>query len=134
VKDNSVKDQFIELRAQGMSFASIAKSLDVSKTTLVGWSKDLNVEISNMRQMHLEAMREKHRMGIERRMVLFSKQLDSVETELGKRTLENIPTERLVNMAVKLGHELNAFMTPIIFQERSDSFEIDLSTLSEWEV
>jgi IS30 family transposase len=35
VKDPALKDQFIELRAQGVSFAVIAERLGVAKSTLI---------------------------------------------------------------------------------------------------
>ncbi len=57
--DPSVKEQFVELRAQGMSFASISGKLNVSKATLIGWSKEVKEDIGNMRQIHLEGLREK---------------------------------------------------------------------------
>jgi transposase-like protein len=87
MKDPALKDQFVELRAQGMSFAAIAERLDVAKSTLITWSKEAENDIGNLRQIYAEAMREKYRMGTERRVEIFSKQLDSVEGELAKRDM-----------------------------------------------
>lgn len=134
--DPQLKEQFVELRATGKSFASIAEQLGVSKTTLISWSKECQADIANLKQIHMEALRETYRMGVEHRMELFSKQLGGIEAELDKRSLEDIPTERLLNMAVKLGKELNVFVTPVTFQHRSDPFELDsdaLATVTEWQ-
>jgi hypothetical protein len=79
---------------QGQSVLILCKSF-VSKATLVGWSKDIKEDIGNLRQIHLEGRREKYRMGAERQMELFAKQLDAVEGGLGKRDLATVPTERL---------------------------------------
>lgn len=136
MKNPELKEQFVELRATGMSFASIAERLDVSKTTLIAWSKELRGEISNLRQIHLEALREKHRVGAEHRMELFAKQLSAIEAELNKRSLEDVPTEKLVNMAIKLGSEMNQFAAPITFQRRVSGFQLDadsLCSVSTWE-
>ncbi|MBI2473379.1 helix-turn-helix domain-containing protein [Candidatus Uhrbacteria bacterium] len=134
VIDPSVKDQFVELRAQGMSFASISSRLNVSKGTLVAWSKELKDELGNMRQIQLEAIREKFRMGSQRRMELFVKQLDAVEGELATRTLDIVSTEKLFDMLVKLGHELNATDAPLTFKEQSKEFVLDdIACMSVWE-
>ncbi len=131
--DQSVKDEFVELRATGMSFASISKQIGVSKTTLIAWSKECQMDIANLKQIHIESLQEKYRMGVEHRMELFSKQLGSIEAELSKRSFEDIPTEKLLNMAMKLGNELNAIVTPITFQKCSDSFELNLETVTRWQ-
>ncbi|KKW32146.1 MAG: hypothetical protein UY77_C0034G0021 [Candidatus Uhrbacteria bacterium GW2011_GWA2_53_10] len=131
--NNAVKDQFVELRAQGISFAVIAERLGVSKTTLIGWSKDMREDIVNLRQIHFEALREKHRLGAERRMELFAKQLDTVEAELGKRDLTTVSTDRLFDVLVKLGRELDLVTPPMTFQRRVNGLELDLSSTHEWQ-
>ena len=132
--DQSVKEQFVELRAQGVSFASISTRLNVSKGTLVAWSKDMKDELGNMRQIQLEAMREKYRMGSERRMELFAKQLEAVEGELATRPLNTVPTEKLFDMLVKLGHELNANDAPLTFKQKPVELVVDdIVPLVTWE-
>ena len=103
-----------------MSFGSISEQLNVSKPTLIGWSKERKEDIGNMRQLHLEALREKYRMGEERRLELFAKQLDAVEGELGKRDLTSLLTERLFDILAKLGRELNTMNAPMTFQRREE--------------
>ena len=134
MKDITVKTQFVELRAQGVSFASISMRLNVSKGTLVAWSKEMKDELGNMRQIQLEAMREKFRMGSERRMELFAKQLEAVEGELATRQLNTVPTEKLFDMLVKLGHEQNATDAPLTFKERPKELILDdIAPMSVWE-
>jgi len=49
------KEQFIELRAEGRSYADIAVALHVSKPTLIAWSKELQNEVANARTLRLDA-------------------------------------------------------------------------------
>jgi len=136
VKDPALKDQFIELRAQGMSFAAIAERLGVAKSTLITWSKEAENDIGNLRQIYAEAMREKYRMGAERRVELFAKQLDTVEGELAKRDMATVPTERLFDMLLKLARELGAQNTPMTFKQKrlGEGFEFaDLVPTAEWQ-
>jgi orotate phosphoribosyltransferase-like protein len=56
MKDLAVKEQFVELRARGWSFDRIAKELKVSKQTLINWSRELVLEISNRRAIERESL------------------------------------------------------------------------------
>jgi hypothetical protein len=134
MKDNAVREQFVELRAQGKSFASIAAELNVAKGTLVAWSKDMKDDLSNMRQIQLEAMREKYRLGTERRMELFSEQLEAVEGELSTRQLNTVPTDRLFDMMLKLTHELADMEAPLTFKQKPVELVVDdIVPLVTWE-
>ncbi len=136
MKDPALKDQFIELRAQGVSFAVIAERLGVAKSTLITWSKEAENDIGNLRQIYAEAMREKYRMGAERRVELFAKQLDAVEGELAKRDMATVPTERLFDMLLKLGREIGTQNSAITFKQKrlGEGFEFaDLVPTAEWQ-
>jgi transcriptional regulator with XRE-family HTH domain len=129
--DMAVKEKFVELRSQGKSFASIADDLGVSKTTLIEWSKDLKEDIGNLRQIQLEAVREKYRMSAERRVELFAKQLNSVEAELDQRQLKDVPTERLFDLLMKLGRELTTNDASLTF--RRYGFDLSIGTDVTWQ-
>jgi transposase-like protein len=136
MKDPALKEEFVELRAQGASFAAIAERLGVAKSTLIDWSKDKENDIGNLRQIHAEALREKYRMGAERRVELFAKQLDAVEGELAKRDMATVPTERLFDMLLKLGREIGTQNPAITFKQKKlgEGFEFaDLVPTSEWQ-
>jgi transcriptional regulator with XRE-family HTH domain len=134
MKDLATQEQFVELRAQGMSFATIAERLGVAKSTLIAWSKDSKYEIGNLRQIHIEAIHEKYRMGAERKVEMFAKQLDTVEGELAKRDMATIPTERLFDLLIKLTRELNLTTAPLSFTERPTEFLLeDMAPLATWE-
>ena len=134
MKDLATQEQFVELRAQGMSFAAIAERLGVAKSTLIAWSKDNKYEIGNLRQIHIEAMREKYRMGAERKVEMFAKQLDTVENELARRDMATVPTERLFDLLIKLTRELNLTTAPLSFTERPTEFLLeDMTPLATWE-
>src|SRR5439155_513374 len=55
VKDEPTVQQFITLRAQGVSFARIAEQLGVSKTTLIEWSRRHQHLIQNLRSIEWES-------------------------------------------------------------------------------
>lgn len=98
--------QFIELRAENVSYAEIAKQIKVSKTTLVNWAKDCELEIENRRAITLEALNEQYKVGQQHRLQMWSEQLEAVRTELKKRGLKDVPTVKLIELLDTLSEKL----------------------------
>ena len=96
------KDRFIELRAKEHSFDYIAKELSVSKPTLISWSKELKVDISNLREINRDYLRENYAVGRKHRLEMFSEQLKLLKEELAKRDLSEVPTSQLLTMIIKI--------------------------------
>ena len=69
MKDQSIKNRFVELCAMGWSFDRIAKQLSTSKPTLIAWSRELEIEISNLRAIALDALKEKYYLSRIKRIV-----------------------------------------------------------------
>ncbi len=103
-----IKSQFIELRAKGWSYVKIARKLKVSKNTLANWGAELEGEIASLKAMELEALYEKSYMTKEARIRLLGSQLKEIQDELKKRGLEDVSTEKLLEMALKLSQALQA--------------------------
>jgi hypothetical protein len=51
--------RFIELRAQGWTYARLMVELNVTKPTFIAWSRKYQFEIQNLYAIELEALREK---------------------------------------------------------------------------
>ncbi len=132
MKDNETRDRFVELRAQGKSFASIAEELNVSKPTLIEWSKDLQVEIANLRAVNVEALHERYRLTKERQLQALSHQLEIVEAEIEKRGLTDVPTDKLYSILFKLSEELQKEDKPMMLRH-SGLTMIDLEPNTTWE-
>jgi hypothetical protein len=106
MKDQETQQRFILLRSQGWSFSRIAQELNVSKATLINWSRRFQFEINNSRAIELEALQEKLIANRETRAVALGQQLKLVEAELGKRDLTQVPTPRLFAIANSLRREI----------------------------
>lgn len=100
------RQQFIELRAKGNSYDSIAKQIGVSKPTLMGWSNELEMELANYKAMEQEALREEYLATKKHRIVMQGEQLKSIRKELSKRDYSDVPTHKLVELAIKLSDNL----------------------------
>lgn len=102
MKDTKTKEQFVTLRASGLSFDRIATELGVSKRTLIEWSKGLERDIANLKAVSLDALQEKYYLQKEQRIKLFGEHLERVHQELMKRPMTEMATDKLLDMFLKL--------------------------------
>jgi transposase len=103
-----LKSQFVELRAKGWSYVKIARKLKVSKNTLTNWGAELEGEIASLKAMEMEALHEKYFMNKESRIRLLGEQLKEIKDELKRRGLDDVSTDRLLEMELKLYQALQA--------------------------
>lgn len=96
-----VKQRFIELRAQGMSFDKIAQELGKAKQTLIDWSKELEEEIANYKALELEALYESYYLLKEARLKQFGGIVNKLTEELQSRDLSDVPTDKLLDLYLK---------------------------------
>ena len=101
MKSQDLKNHFIELRAQGLSYDKISQELNVSKQTLINWSKELRDKIANLRAIEIEVLQEKYFMTKKGKIELFGEQIEKIKKELATRDLEDISSEKLTDMIMK---------------------------------
>jgi len=106
MKDQETIARFIQLRASGWSFARIAAEINVSKPTLIQWSRTYQFEIQNLRAVETEALAEKCFADRQKRWESLSKHLQRIEDELAKRTYDTVATGRLISLSSKLRKEI----------------------------
>jgi hypothetical protein len=116
--DLTIKNKFIELRAKGHSFDYIAKELKKSKQTLINWGKEFEDEIANLKGVELEILFESCFVLKEHRIKLLASNLKLVKEELDKRNLEDVPTEKLIDISMKNINMLkNEYVEPVFKSE-----------------
>jgi transcriptional regulator with XRE-family HTH domain len=104
--DIDTKSQFLELRAKGCSLSRIAERLKVSQRTLVDWNRQEHEQIRTLRAIEWEALQEKILATHEQELVRLKKELDRLEAELAKRTVEHVSTENLYRLSALVRAEI----------------------------
>lgn len=127
-----IQNQFVELRAKGNSYDNIAKTLGVSKSTLLSWSKDLSMAIDNERNVAMDAIYEKHKLAKQHQMEMLGIQLSKVREELEKRDLAEVSTDKLVAMQLKLLDAVNSSGVSVTFKGETDDWAISLTKEETW--
>jgi hypothetical protein len=109
---NAQQQRFVELRAQGASYRTIAFELRVSERTLFYWKDKLESEVHWEETVQLENLQHDllGTRGLRARRL--AKRLEQVEEELDKRSLADLSTARLFSLADGLRRELIKVTTP----------------------
>jgi intein-encoded DNA endonuclease-like protein len=133
MKSQKTKEQFIELRAENVSFDKIAKKLRVSKGTLVAWAKFYELDIENLRAMSLETLNEQYKVGRQHRLQMWSEQLEAVRAELKTRGLADISTTKLIELLDTLSEKLKneAYRVEFKSEKRTVPYTIEAMTTTE---
>ena len=113
--DEQTVQRFIELRSQGWPFARIATELNVSKPTLINWSRKHQFQIQNLRAVELEALADKWLSSVSDRLNSLGEQLRKVETELATRDVKALSTPQLYSMARNLRRQIQQTAGPVQF-------------------
>ena len=96
MKDQETVQRFIELRAQGWTYERLMTELNVTKPTLIAWSRKHQFEIQNLKAMELETLANKWLASVSARVGAWGQQLLRVETELARRDLTALSTPQLL--------------------------------------
>ena len=107
--------RFIELRAQGWTYARLMVELNVTKPTLIAWSRKYQFEIQNLHAIELEALREKWLASTTDRVNALGQQLRRVQGELEKRDLSTLSTPQLMSAARNLQRQIEQATGPLQF-------------------
>lgn len=123
MKSNETRQNFIELRAKGISFDKIAKELKVAKSTLIEWSKTYLQEIENLRAIELEALQESYYLTKTARMELLGRQVERIKNELESRDFSDVSTDKLFDVFSKTLNQLKQEEVEITFKGEGDTLE-----------
>jgi len=113
--DNQSVQRFIERRAQGWTYARLMTELNVSKPTLIAWSRKHQFQIQNLKAIELEALREKWLSSTAERVNALGEQLREVGAELANRGVSGLTTPQLRTLARSLRRQIEQATGPMRF-------------------
>ena len=113
--DENTVQRFIELRAQGWSYARLMTELNVTKPTLIAWSRKHQFQLQNLKAIELEALGEKWLASTADRVNGLGEQLRQVEGELSQRNLGDLTTLQLYTLALSLRRQIEQATGPTGF-------------------
>ena len=115
MKNHCSKEEFIRLRALGMSYDKIAQTIGVSKPTLLKWNQQCSDEVSNQLYFNIENLLEQYKVLKISRIEAFAGNLKKVIEELSKRDLSSLSTKDLISIALVLENKLKMEVDTVKF-------------------
>lgn len=126
------KERFIELRASGLSYDAIAEQMNVSKPTLITWSRLLSKELSNARSARMDELFERFAVSKSKRVELFGGIMNGILAELSKRDLKEVSTEGLIKLALRYGAAMRDEHEPLLMQGFEEIGEWQIKQTKAW--
>jgi transposase-like protein len=107
-KKDKLFPKFVKLRIDGKSLTEVAKELDVSKQTLINWSKEEEVQdhVRFARQMRVQACLHDLKLNGEAQATFYANLYKKIQDEVLSRDLSNVSTSRLIHMMEKVDERL----------------------------
>lgn len=114
MKDTETRLAFIKARAEGKSYSTIQKELNIAKATCVSWEKDLKEDIEALKTAHTEELYTAYNMKRDARIKALGDVLKSLDAEINKRDLEEVALEKLLELRLKYAKELKGeYIEPV---------------------
>ena len=102
----ATRNQFLRLRVSGLSFATIARRLGVSKPTLIAWSRkakpDLETRIAQDQERFLKAIDD----TVAQQLADLDRRYNFLKQEICSRALRNVSTPNLETLAGELHQKI----------------------------
>ncbi len=132
MKDNEIRQKFIELRAKGKSFRKIAEELNIAKSTLMSWSKSKEhlTEIENLKAIEMESLQEQFYMTKKARIELLGRQVERMKKELEKRDFSDVPSDKLLDSLSKTLNQLKQDEIETTFKSEGDTLKDLMVTMN----
>lgn len=108
MKTAEKKEQFILLRAEGLSFQKIITRLKISKATCSKWEQDFSERIRRAKEERLEDLYTLYRMGREAHIKKLGEILKRIDSAIAEKDLAEIPAEKLLKLKLDYEERLQA--------------------------
>lgn len=108
MKPQEQKAEFIQLRAEGKSYAVISKALNISKDTCSKWEQELKDEIARLKREQLNELYSSYYMTREARIKKLGDTLGAIEGALDNVDLATLPPEKLLDFKLKYTEALKS--------------------------
>ena len=107
MKNDVQKQKFIELRAEGKSLQCISSAINISKPTLIKWSRELSLEVQNQRSTFIDSIKDDFKKSKIETLNDLKKIILKAESELFFRDFKDLPTDKLLKVYDDLTRRLD---------------------------
>jgi hypothetical protein len=111
------KNEFALLRAEGESYYSISKKLDIPIRTLFRWAKDMSGDISNLKIAAYESATDSLKASVNKRIQSLIIALNNIDKNINRLGFGSIDTVTLMKMKMNIHNELLKYEEKLYFPD-----------------
>lgn len=93
---NKKQQEFVVMRSQGISFDEIANQLNISKPSLIKWSKQFQVEIDDLKFEMMVQLKEQFQYSYQKKYEQLLKQLEKIDKAMLEIDLSDTSLKDLI--------------------------------------
>lgn len=112
MKSEATKQKFIQLRAEGLSYAKIGKQLGISKSTCSSWDDHLAEKIVDLKKDRLQELYEEYGMQKEARIKSLGKVLNKIDQAIDEADFAMMTPAQLLDARLKYQKALSNEYVP----------------------
>ena len=101
MKDRETQLAFIQARAEGKSYSTIAKELGIAKATCSSWEQTFKEDIETMKRERLEELYTAYNMKREARIQSLGTMLQKIDSALEDQMFRLLDTDKLLELKLK---------------------------------
>lgn len=101
MKPAELKNEYIQLRAEGKSYSAIAEQLHISKSTCTQWERELAKQIDELKRAKLEELCESYEIAKEARIKQLGDTLGKINEALAKADFSAVDPAKLLEYKLK---------------------------------
>ena len=126
----SQKNEFLSLRAQGLSFDKISEKLKINKKTLIRWNKERINEINSLKESAFESMMETLKVSTKNRVKLLADELNKINASLDGLSYRSYDVLDMLKFKIKFISELSKLDSSFKSFLKKDDEELKLDDIS----
>jgi hypothetical protein len=111
------KNEFALLRAEGESYYSISKKLDIPIRTLFRWAKDMSGDISNLKIAAYESATDSLKASVNKRIQSLIITLNKIDKKLNELSFNFVSAETLLKLKLQIHNELLKYEEKLYFPD-----------------
>lgn len=131
MKTTEKKLAYIQARAQGKSYSTIATELEISKSTCSKWERGLKEDIDSLKRANTEELYTSYNMTREARIKGLGELLQGIDKAIAQKDLTELPLDKLLELRLKYARELKTEYVEPLEAPQEDSLEGILAQYSQ---
>jgi hypothetical protein len=125
------KNEFVTLRAEGLSFDKISTKLKIPKRTLIRWSQVKKKDIDTLKEAAFESIMESLKIDTGSRLKMLVEDLNNINNAIKHESFTRLYLKDMLKFKMKLINEISKLDPSVKSINKDTDMTVDLEDYSE---